>query len=317
MKKHDILSLLLFLLAAAGAGAVYKGYALYGQIAYTIAAFSALGVCKAKAAPFQVWSTLIICLGFGYTTGDWMHSVAVTCGMLAINLRGYMMANRTYSSNTWQEPVLGVVAMVVYVVSNLMHDNHWQGWVFPAPIVLFGFLMAPLGYKDRQKVRQLISNGLIEIGSTAPDFSLTSHEGRQVNLSDFKGSRELLLLFLRGDWCPSCHIMLRTYEKNRDQFQSKNIMLCAIGPDPVGVNKAMVEKLGVDFAVLSDEDLAVSKKYCVQVQDEAAGSGMEQGVPLPASFLVDKQGIVRYTSRANNAGEFLRPDVIFEVLAKL
>jgi peroxiredoxin len=107
------------------------------------------------------------------------------------------------------------------------------------------------------------------------------------------------------------------YERERKKLQDKNIMLFAIGPDPIGVNKAMVEKMGLEFAVLSDENLEVSKKYCVRIQEDTPATKADPGVPLPASFLVDKKGIIRYTSRSDNAGEFLRPDIIFDVLAKI
>ena len=43
----------------------------------------------------------------------------------------------------------------------------------------------------------------------------------------------------------------------------------------------------------------------------------QEGIPLPASFLVDKNGIVRYTSRPDRVGEFLDPSKIFPVLEKL
>jgi len=65
--------------------------------------------------------------------------------------------------------------------------------------------------------------------------------------------------------------MLRLYERERKKFQDKNVMLFAVGPDPVGVNLAMVKKLGLEFAVLSDEDMSVSKKFCVRVQEEVMG----------------------------------------------
>jgi peroxiredoxin len=79
----------------------------------------------------------------------------------------------------------------------------------------------------------------------------------------------------------------------------------------------MVEKLGLSYHVLSDEKQIVAQQFCVELQDQQAGIPEYDFVPLPASFLVDKEGVVRYTSRANNAGEILYPDKIFEVLDAL
>ena len=315
MKKHDILSVLFLTGAISAAGLTYLGYGLPGIVLYTVCMVGATFMCKLKGAPLQAWIALTVASGFGYVTGDWLHSVLSVCVYLSINLRGFIWQKEIYTKNKWTEPVLMVIAWSTYAASNLLHSNGWEGWTFPAIYAALGTQITWVTVRDRFIITEKMRNGLIEIGAVAPDFSLTNQDGTKVSLSDYKDNREVLLIFVRGDWCPGCHIMLRLYEREREKFQNKNIMLFAIGPDPVGVNKAMVEKLGVEFAVLSDEHIEVSKKYCLDIQ-EGVGE-MEEGVPLPASFLIDKQGIVRYTSRANNAGEFLHPDIIFDVLAKL
>jgi peroxiredoxin len=157
------------------------------------------------------------------------------------------------------------------------------------------------------------------LGQAAKDFSLPDQDGNIVNLSDFKDQRTVLLIFVRGDWCPMCHMMLRTYDKRKEEFQEKNIMLLAIGPDPVGVNKAMVEKLGVDFKVLSDEGQRTARVYGVQIQEYKNNFApkQEDGIPLPASFLTDKQQIVRYVSSPARVGEYLNPALVFEALKQI
>jgi peroxiredoxin len=110
-------------------------------------------------------------------------------------------------------------------------------------------------------------------------------------------------------------MMLRTYEKERTKFQEKNIMVMAIGPDPVGVNRDMVKRLELDFKVLSDEKQAASQMYGVQDPD---GKNKDKvGIPLPASFLVDMAGVIRYTSRPDRVGEFLNPSTIFPILESI
>ena len=110
--------------------------------------------------------------------------------------------------------------------------------------------------------------------------------------------------------------MLRTYERERKRFQFKNIMVMAIGPDPVGVNLEMVKKLGLEYKVLADNDQEIAKKYCLQTQKPHPPAKLE-AIPLPASFLIDKNGIVRYSSRADRAGEILAPSLIFPVVDSL
>jgi peroxiredoxin len=125
------------------------------------------------------------------------------------------------------------------------------------------------------------------------------------------------MIFVRGDWCPSCHIMLRTYQRHKEKFTNKNITIMAIGPDPVGVNREMVESLNVDYKILSDESLECSSKYGIKKAPNNPMTKYEEGIPLPASFLVCQEGVLRYTSRADKPGEILNPAEIFSVIDKL
>ena len=40
----------------------------------------------------------------------------------------------------------------------------------------------------------------VKAGQSAPDFALASHAGRQVSLSDFRGKKNVVLLFSRASW---------------------------------------------------------------------------------------------------------------------
>jgi peroxiredoxin len=45
-----------------------------------------------------------------------------------------------------------------------------------------------------------VDTGRVAVGDTAPDFALESYEGPVVALSDFRGAREVVLVFYRGHW---------------------------------------------------------------------------------------------------------------------
>lgn len=82
----------------------------------------------------------------------------------------------------------------------------------------------------------------------------------------------------------------------------------------------MVEKLGIGYQLLSDDLQKVSSQYGVVYNNpiiETAQANYEEGIPLPASFLLDKKGIVRFVSRPERVGEFLSPNLIAEVLDDL
>jgi len=158
-----------------------------------------------------------------------------------------------------------------------------------------------------------------KIGVIAPDFLLPNQYGNSVKLSDYYGKRHVLLIFVRGDWCPYCHMIMRTYMKESDKFKERNIMLIAIGPDPVGINREMAQKLGLDYEVLSDDKMKVAQEYGIRLPDFELMSATkhDEGMPLPASFLIDKTGTVVYTSRTEKPGEFLDPRLIFPIVENL
>jgi peroxiredoxin len=224
-----------------------------------------------------------------------------------------------YTRYSWFESLFAIIAIGLYVSGNLVNNYAWQGWTFPVPVLGFAAFLAYGILKDQKQLLAHTKGGYkIEIGKQAPDFTLPDQDEKPVSLSTFNGQRDLLLIFVRGDWCPGCHMMLRTYERERERFQRKNILVMAIGPDPVGVNKEMVQKLGLDFKVLSDEGQRTAKVYGVQLNEyEHVIEDFSEGIPLPASFLIDRNGIVRYVSRPDRVGEFLNPSLIFPIVETL
>lgn len=235
-------------------------------------------------------------------------------------LRIVMFRIFSYTGYSWFEPLMMILGGMLYITGNITNQNSWEGWAFPFPILSFEALMAFGVMKDKNQLLSFTKGGYrVEAGKPATDFELPDQDGNMVKLSDFRGKRDLLLIFVRGDWCPGCHMMLRTYEKSREKFQRKNILVMAIGPDPVGVNKQMVEKLGVEFKVLSDDKQKTAMNYGIQLKDydNDFAEKYEEGIPLPASFLIDRNGIVRYVSRPDKVGEFLNPSLIFPIVEQL
>jgi len=226
----------------------------------------------------------------------------------------------SYTGQSWFEPtVLIIAALATFIAAILMHCG-WEAYAFPVPVLVFSVVLARGIQKDKKQLLSHTKGGYrVQVGAEATNFSLPDQNGEIVNLSDYKNKRHLLVIFVRGDWCPGCHMMLRTYEKNRERFQKKNIMVLAIGPDPVDVNKEMMNKLGLEFRVLADEGQRTAMTYGVQLSeyDNDFADSYEEGIPLPASFLIDINGIVRYVSRPDKVGEFLNPSMIFPIVEQI
>jgi peroxiredoxin len=315
-----ILSYLLTPVAIAGA---FAGFPIPAAILCVLNSFLAFYEVKIAWGRMQLLSFLLANISLGFCL-DLLHpgfpsfTIALFCMGCISSTRMFFFEKMGYTKLAWYEPAMLLIASGLYITSNIGTSIGWAGWVFPAIPLSLGVFMTGGTLKDIMSFQKTkLVDYAVEAGKPVPDFTLPDHEGNIVNLSELKGKRHLLLLFVRGDWCPSCHIMLRTYEKNREKFQEKDIMILAIGPDPIGVNKKMVLSLGLDYKILSDTTQEVVKRFGIQMQESSMKANYDEGIPMPASFLVDKKGIVRFTSRADRAGDFLNQNKIFDILPSL
>ena len=271
-----------------------------------------------------VWTGSII-LGQSLELGNGhipLLTISVFVCVTAMQFRTVFYTTFIHTRVLWLDPSLLIASITIFVYANISQPIGWQGWVFPSPAFAFGILLISgfvqegLGYKKESK------NGYkVAIGKQAPDFTLPDQNGAMVSLLMFMNKRHILLLFVRGDWCPACHMMLRAYEKGKEKFQEKNVYLIAVGPDPSGVNREMSERIGVDFCILADEGQRIASKYGVCMDKDPVNNPLRrnpnEGLPLPASFLICDKGIVRYHSSPERVGEFLEPYLIFDVLKKI
>lgn len=325
MKKvHASTTVGLILLVAA---AVCFGLSFYfiSAILSLVAYFAALKDVSKYTSWYQFAVVFASSLMLGLAL-DWplsvlpFMSISVFLAALGSILRIVMFRVFSYTGHSWYEPLMFALSLAVYLAGIVSGHNDWKDALTASPVIIFQAILAWGILKDKKQLLAYTRGGYrVQVGKPASDFELPDQDNHPVRLSDFKGKRHLLLIFVRGDWCPGCHMMLRTYEKNREKFHQKNILVMAIGPDPVGVNRQMVEKLGLEFKVLSDEGQRTAMTYGVQLKEYSNdfAEKYEEGIPLPASFLVDKNGIVRYVSRPDKVGEFLNPSLIFPIVEKL
>ncbi len=324
MKKIHPGTTLAVVLNIGSIACLFLGYNLPASILSLVAYFSSVKEVSKYTSWYQFITVFCSALLIGISLDlPFDHFPLLTFALLFAGfgsiLRIVFFTTFSYTGYSWFEPLMFCLAFICYLAGNIIFPYGWQGWAFPSLIILFAGVLGWGILKDKKQLKIHSGGYRVQIGKPANEFALPDQNGEIVKLSDFKDKRHLLLIFVRGDWCPGCHMMLRTYEKNNDKFQSKNILVMAIGPDPIGVNKGMVEKLGLDFKVLADEGQRTAMVYGVQLKeyDNDFAEKYEEGIPLPASFLIDKTGVVRYVSRPDKVGEFLNPSLIFPIIEEL
>ncbi|MBK9763112.1 MAG: redoxin domain-containing protein [Flavobacteriales bacterium] len=278
----------------------FQKYTSNYQFALLLIAGTALGIVL--DLHYQAWPLLTFSLLFAAS---------------ATIVRQRFMRYFTYVDLLWVDTGKAIFAVLFYVLAIWGKPFSWDFWLLPI-IPLTAAVGLTISYiQDAGKMKQLTRGGYrVQVGRPAPDFELPDQDGNLVRLSDLHGKHPVLLIFVRGDWCPGCHMMLRTYERNRARFKEKGVHVIGIGPDDISVNLSMVQRIGVGYRMLSDDKQEVSSQYGVVYSNPLIETMVDysKGMPLPASFLVDANGIVRYASRPDRVGEFLDPELIFGVL---
>ena len=129
----------------------------------------------------------------------------------------------------------------------------------------------------------------IEVGQEAPDFELVDQNGEKVKLSSFRGIKNVVVVFFPFAFTGTCTGELCALRDDLSGFQNEKIQLLAISCDAMFTQKVFAEKEGYKFPLLSDfwPHGATAEKYGV--------FNSERGLALRGTFIIDKQGIVRWS----------------------
>ncbi|KAJ5584400.1 uncharacterized protein N7459_004200 [Penicillium hispanicum] len=172
----------------------------------------------------------------------------------------------------------------------------------------------------------------IQPGTTFPKFQLSDATGKQIKLDDLLAKGPILISFYRGEWCPFCNLELRALQSHLDEFHQKGVTLVAVSPELPDQSLSTSEKLSLKFPVLSDVGNQLAKQLgLLFAQPEsmrsvygAFGVDWKQRygddrleVPVPATFLVDKNGIVRNSFVNPEYQHRLDPETALQWIEKL
>ncbi len=141
--------------------------------------------------------------------------------------------------------------------------------------------------------RRLSAKSMPVAGSAAPDFSLSSQDGNQVSLKDFRG-KWVVLYFYPKDFTTGCAVEAHNFQRDQAEYERRNAVILGVSVDSAESHKNFCAKEGLNFKLLADTSHQVSKQY---------GSLMNFGVAQISArntFLIDPQGkIARAFSSVN------------------
>jgi thioredoxin-dependent peroxiredoxin len=130
---------------------------------------------------------------------------------------------------------------------------------------------------------------VIEVGATAPDFTLPDQNGEPVSLADLRGQRVVVYFYPKAD-TPGCTTQACGIRDHAADYDAAGAVVLGISPDPVKDVKRFADKHDLRFHLLADADHRVADAYGVWVEKSMYGKtywGNER-----TTFVIDEDGRV-------------------------
>ena len=151
------------------------------------------------------------------------------------------------------------------------------------------------------------------VGSIAPDFILPIiGSSKEIKLSDYRGKQPVVLAFTRifteKLFCPYCYPHIQDLKERYQEFTDKGVELLMISStDPIQ-SQQIVDQLSLPYPFLYDPDCLIFRRY---------GVGQALGAPLPAQFIVGREGKITFRHLFSFIDGNAESDTILKELDKL
>ncbi len=155
----------------------------------------------------------------------------------------------------------------------------------------------------------------LHIGQKAPGFSLYNSAKEKVNLSDFEGNKNVLLLFFPQAFTGVCTKELCSVRDGINKYNNGSTEVLGLSVDSVFTLAKYKEEQQYNFPLLSDFNRDVSNLY-EAIHESFSNMGMK-GVSKRSAFIIDKNGILQYAEVLDNPGDMPNFEAIDKKLAEL
>jgi peroxiredoxin len=170
---------------------------------------------------------------------------------------------------------------------------------------------------------------ILPVGAKAPRFDLPDHDGGIVRSSDLVAKGKLVLCFIRGRWCPFCVGQMEAMNLVLPQIEQAGATLVAVSPQTVKQAFFMHDQHQLRFPLLSDADNQVARKFGLTYRVPDAQEAVYRKafvnlpftngddsweLPIPATYIIDREGTIRYASANEDYTERPEPDDLVRAL---
>ncbi|MGC2472718.1 MAG: peroxiredoxin-like family protein [Candidatus Sulfotelmatobacter sp.] len=185
-----------------------------------------------------------------------------------------------------------------------------------------------------QAVAELKAEGIagrtMPVGAKTPQFELPDHDGRIVRSAELLARGRLVLCFIRGRWCPFCVGQMESMNLVASSIAGAGASLIAISPQTVKQSYFMHDQHKLRFPLLSDAGNNVARQFGLTYRVPTAQEAVYRRafvnlpftngddsweLPIPATFIVDRDGTILYASANEDYTERPEPTYIVECLS--
>lgn len=186
------------------------------------------------------------------------------------------------------------------------------------------------------ELQTLMQSGIAESalasGNAFPEFNLPNADNEPRNLDDYLNSGPLVISFYRGAWCPYCNLEINALQRALPDITSAGAQLVAISPQTPDKSVDQISKSQLTFDVLSDVGNKLAKScglvftlpkslrpiYHSWQLDIPGHNGDDSfELPIPATYIIDCEGNVRYDYINMDYTQRVEPSIIIEQLKSL
>jgi peroxiredoxin len=166
-------------------------------------------------------------------------------------------------------------------------------------------------------------------GAKAPSFTLPDHNGKRVSSADLLAKGRLVLLFIRGRWCPFCVGQMEAMNYVAAQIEASGASLAAISPQTEKQAYFMHDQHKLAFPLLVDTHNEVARQFGLVYRASQEQQDLYRRtfvnlplvngddswtLPIPATYIIDRDGTALFVSANEDYTE--RPEPL-EILSNL
>jgi len=169
-------------------------------------------------------------------------------------------------------------------------------------------------------------------GSVVPDVLFHDKNLKPVYLKDLLENHHIVLSFFRGTWCPYCNLELKALADIEEKVLAQGALLIAVTPELYKYSKDIIDQKGIKYTLLTDLGNKAAEQFglvfelpenlreiykSINVYLNTLNGQDKWTLPMPATFIISKQGVAVSTYVNADYTQRMEPDDIIEQLKSL